>query len=140
MSDRQQMYSQLEEARKVLLDAFDGLTPDQMTVPMLEDWSVKDILTHVASWDEFALPDLRRVGRGHMPALLSFREAEVNDWNRMIMSLRRNFPLDQVMSEIEECRKATMAALLSTAASGSGIDGWVPAMKRPQTMGAKPAA
>jgi uncharacterized protein (TIGR03083 family) len=111
VSDRQEVYGQLHEARKELLAAVDGLKPDQMTVPMLGDWSVKDILAHVASWEEFALPDLRRAAKGRMPALASFREAEVDDWNRALMSLRRNFPLDQVMGELEEYREATMAAL-----------------------------
>lgn len=111
MSDREQVYSQLEEARQELLAAIDGLKPEQMTVPMLEDWSVKDVLAHVASWEEFALPDLRRAAKGHIPALASFREAEVDDWNRALMSLRRNFPLDQVMSELKEYREATIAAL-----------------------------
>ncbi|NIQ99441.1 MAG: hypothetical protein GTN78_04470, partial [Gemmatimonadales bacterium] len=50
MSEREQVYSQLEDARKKLLAAIDGLTPEQMTVPMLDDWSVKDILCHLASW------------------------------------------------------------------------------------------
>ncbi len=111
MSDREQIYSQLEDARKKLLAAIDGLKPEQMTVPVVDDWSVKDLLAHVACWDEFVLPDLKRVAKGRIPALASFREAEVNDWNRMLMSLRRNFPLDQAMTELKEHREATMAAL-----------------------------
>ena len=111
VSDREQVYSQLEKARQQLLAAVDGLKPEQMTVPMMGDWSVKDILAHVASWEEFALPDLRRAAKSHIPALASFREAEVDDWNRMLMSLRRNFPLDQVTTELKEYREATIAAL-----------------------------
>ena len=111
MSDREQVYSQLEDARQQLLAAIDGLKPEQMTVPVVDDWSVKDLLAHVASWDEFVLPDFQRVTKGRIPALASFREAEVNDWNRMFMSLRRNFSLDQAMAEFKEHREATMAAL-----------------------------
>ena len=111
MSDREEVYSLLEAARKELLAAIDGLTPEQMAVPVFDDWSAKDILAHIASWEEYALPDFRRLGRGHMPALASFREQEVNNWNAMIMSLRRKFPLDQVRYELEANRKATIAAL-----------------------------
>ena len=111
MSDKEEVYSQLEAARKELMAVVDGLTPDQMAIPVFADWSVKDILAHIASWEEYALPDFKRVARGHMPALASFREPEVDKWNALLMSLRRNFPLDQVMYELEANRKATIAAL-----------------------------
>jgi len=105
------VYSLLEGARQELLAAIDGLKPEQMTVPMLGDWSVKDILAHVASWEEYSLPDFRRVAQGQVPALAAFREADVDQWNALIMGLRKNFPLDQVLHEFEYYRRATMAAL-----------------------------
>jgi len=111
MSDREDIYSTLQEARKELLAAIDGLTPQQMTTPLHDDWAVKDILTHIVSWEEFVMPDFRRVARGHLPALASFKEPEVDKWNAMLMSLRRSFPLDQVMYELEASRKATMVVL-----------------------------
>ena len=111
LSDREQVYSLLEAARKELVAAIDGLTPEQMAIPVFDDWSVKDILAHIASWEEYALPDFQRVARGHMPALASFREPEVDNWNALVMSLRRNFPLEQVTYELEANRKATIAAL-----------------------------
>jgi hypothetical protein len=46
-----------------------------------------------------------------MPALASFRQQEVDNFNALVMSLRRDFPLDQVMYELEANRKATIAAL-----------------------------
>jgi hypothetical protein len=111
VSDREEVYSPLEEARQELLGAIDGLTPEQMAVPVFADWSVKDILAHIASWEEYALPDFQRVARGHMPALASFRERDLDTWNALVMSLRRNFSLEQVMYELEANHKATIAAL-----------------------------
>jgi hypothetical protein len=111
MSDREELLSLLEGGRKELLAAIDGLTPDQMAIPVFDDWSVKDILAHVASWEEYALPDFHRLARGHVPALANFREPEVDKWNAMVMSLRRNFSLDQVTYELEANRKAIIAAL-----------------------------
>ena len=111
MSDREEVYSQLEAARKELMAAIDGLTPEQMAIPVFDDWSVKDILAHIVSWEEYTLLDLQRVARGHMPALASFRQQDVDSFNALVMSLRRDFPLDQVMHELEASRKATIAAL-----------------------------
>ncbi|MGQ9573339.1 MAG: DinB family protein [Dehalococcoidia bacterium] len=111
MSNREEVRSLLDAARQELLAAIDGLTPEQMAIPVFDDWSVKDILAHVASWEEYALPDFQRIARGHKPALASFREQEVDNWNALVMSLRRNFPLDQVMHELEANRQALVAAL-----------------------------
>jgi len=111
VSDREEVHSLLEEAHKELLAAIDGLTPEQMAIPVFADWSVKDILAHIVSWEEYTLLDLQRVTRGHMPALASFNQRDVDNWNALVMSLRRGFPLDQVMHELEANRKATIAAL-----------------------------
>ncbi len=111
MSDREEVHSLLQGAHKELLAAIDGLTPEQMAIPVFADWSVKDILAHIVSWEEYTLLDLQRVARGHMPALAGFKQADVDNWNALVMGLRRDFPLDQVMHELEANRKATIAAL-----------------------------
>jgi hypothetical protein len=111
VSDREEVYSLLEAAHKELLAAIDGLTPEQMAIPVFADWSVKDILTHIVSWEEYTLLDLQRVARGHMLALASFKQQDVDNFNALVMSLRRGFPLDQVMDELEANREATIAAL-----------------------------
>lgn len=111
MSDRQQVYSMMENARKQLMAAIDGLKPEQMTVPVVGDWSVKDLLTHVSSWEEYTLPDYRRLAHGQVPALACFHEADVDQWNVLMMALRRNFPLDQALQEMGHYRQASIAAL-----------------------------
>jgi hypothetical protein len=113
VSDREEVRSLLEQAHDELLAAIDGLTPEQMNIPVFADWSVKDILAHIVSWEEYTLLDFQRVARGHMPALASFKQQDVDSFNSLVMSLRRNFPLDQVMEELEANRKATIAALVT---------------------------
>src|SRR4029453_4398189 len=61
---RSDTYRPLTESRGRLNSAIDGLPPDKMLVPLLNDWSVKDILTHITSWDELLLPDIYRLPRG----------------------------------------------------------------------------
>jgi len=101
----------LESARDELLSAIDGLTPEQMVVSVLDDWSVKDLLAHVAVWEEQLLPDFRRVNEGHTPAFAAFRSEYIDRWNEMLMPLRRGFPLDQAIHEFHYCRSATLIAL-----------------------------
>lgn len=57
----------LDASRRAFLDALEAVDADLVTVPgVLEDWSVRDIVVHVAAWCEHAVSalDLAIAGRG----------------------------------------------------------------------------
>jgi uncharacterized protein (TIGR03083 family) len=108
---RSDTYRPLTESRGRLNSAIDGLPPDKMLVPLLNDWSVKDILTHITSWDELLLPDIYRLSRGRVAGLACNVQAANDRWNDLPMSVRRDFPLDQVLAEFAESREALLKAL-----------------------------
>lgn len=89
---RRSAVASLQDSRRELMDAIHGLSPAQMTIPVIDDWSAKDLLAHIASWEEQVASDLARVGRGHVPALAAFQEGDVNTWNGLLVGLRRRFP------------------------------------------------
>jgi DinB superfamily len=104
-------YRLLTQNREELNSAIEGLPADKMLVPVIDDWSVKDILTHITSWDELLLPDIYRLARGRV-AGLACNVQEANDkWNDLLMSVRGHFPLDQVLAEFVETRYALLKAL-----------------------------
>ena len=111
MSDRASAVTDLEAAFRELQQAVDGVPDDKMAAVWFGEWSAKDILAHTASWDEFASLDLQRIGRGHMPCLVAFKEAEVNDWNGFLMRPRRLFPLPQVRFESAHWHERLIDAL-----------------------------
>ncbi len=110
-SDREKILADMTKARENLLAALEGLSNDQMTRPAVGDWSVKDLLAHLACWDEFSLPDVRRLARGAAPALAAFDIKKVDEWNAMLMSLRRHFSLGQARNELEICRQMLLDAV-----------------------------
>ncbi len=77
------------------------------------EWSVKDVLSHVASWDEVMLPDLECLARGDTPALASvdLETASFDSANAAIMSQRRDLPLHQVLRELDTDRADVMSAV-----------------------------
>jgi hypothetical protein len=85
MSDKQNTIAEIEAAYNDLLSAVDGVMAERMADVFLDRWSAKDILAHTASWAEFTVSDFQRLARGHMPCLVAFKEAEVNDWNAFLM-------------------------------------------------------
>ena len=112
--DRDQLVKELERAKNELRASYEGLSEERMMRPgAVGEWSVKDVLTHVASWEEVALPDLARLARGDTPTLASIDlySTSFDDFNALIMSLRRNLSLDQVLRELDIVRADFMAAV-----------------------------
>jgi hypothetical protein len=110
--DRDQLVNDLEQARTELHASYQGLSDVQMTgAGAVGDWSVKDVLTHITSWEEVTLTDLARLARKDAPVLAAFDLNKVDDWNAMVMSLRRNLPLAQVLRELETTRAELTAAV-----------------------------
>jgi hypothetical protein len=112
--ERDQLVRDLEQARNEFRASYQGLSDGQMTrLGAVGEWSVKDVLSHVASWEEVVLPDLARIARGDTPTLASMDlyTANFDGFNAMIMSLRRNLPLDQVLRELGIVRADFMAAI-----------------------------
>lgn len=88
-----------------------GIPEDRLSVPMHGEWSVKDLIAHISSWNEFTSLDMRRLARGHVPCMAAFREADVNEWNAFLVRPRKLFPAAQVMAELEGCYDALAEAL-----------------------------
>jgi len=111
MSEKSNTIAALEAARGETLAAIDGIPEEKMLAPAFGTWSVKDVLCHLTSWGQFAVLDLWRVSRGHVPQLATFRSEEIDDWNAWLMRSRSLFPLPQVMLELHESWREFIAAL-----------------------------
>ncbi len=111
MSDKSDAIAVMETVRAETLDAISGIPGDKMTVAAFGTWSVKDVLCHLASWEQFAVPDLQRISRGHIPQLATLRLEEVDEWNAGLMRSRNLFSLPQAKFELEESRHQFIDAL-----------------------------
>lgn len=101
----------LDAARNQLRAAIEGLPEAEMTKPVDGTWSVKDMLAHIASWDELGATDIARASRGHIPALMSFKDEEIDDWNAALMRGRLAFTLPQVRFELDDRRDRLVETL-----------------------------
>ncbi len=111
MADREKILAEMATARESFLAAVEGLSDAHMTRPVVGEWSVKDLLAHVACWEEVLLPDMRRLARGDAPALAAFDIKKVDEWNEKLMSLRRHFSLEQARRELELRREQLLDAV-----------------------------
>jgi len=87
------LLGRLDASRQDFLEALGAVDADLVTVPgVMEDWSVRDLVVHVAAWCEHAVGalDLAAAGRG---AEFAYSTAETDAMNvRFLEEARRTSP------------------------------------------------
>lgn len=79
------LLDRLDAGRQAFIDALEAVDADLVTVPgVMEDWSVRDIVVHVAAWCEHATHalELAVAGRGHE---FAYSTAETDAMNVRIL-------------------------------------------------------
>lgn len=75
------------------------LNPDLMEISDTpQQWTVKETLVHITSWEQVLLADYARLKRGETIHELSGEE-EINAWNAETRIRGKAMPLDQVLAE-----------------------------------------
>jgi hypothetical protein len=118
---------QMRAGRATLNAAIGKLSEEQLTQEIIAgEWTVKDILAHLAAWEGEALLAAERVARGEPDGYLV--EESVDDWNRRRVEERRRLPLVDVIQEFNDNRDALLAALERCPEDGGagGRDWWEP--------------
>jgi len=79
--------------------ALEGLTPEQMTAPgAMGEWSVQDILGHIAMWESRLVTTLYALERG-VPPQTFHTQAEVDKVNAESYAEQRDRPLERVLAD-----------------------------------------
>ncbi|HEY7294289.1 MAG TPA: maleylpyruvate isomerase N-terminal domain-containing protein [Dehalococcoidia bacterium] len=107
---RTDLFARLEAKQQALNAVLRGVPAERMGEPLLGDWSLRDIVTHVTTWYELAARDGERALRGRMPALASFKHEEIDAWNAAMIFGRRHFSPAQALAELDESWEAFCAA------------------------------
>ncbi len=83
----------------------------QMLLPDIDGWSVKDQLIHLTVCDEIRFHEISRVATGGQPAYVEFYGKPLDDFNEIVISLRRNLPMRQVMTDLDMAREKVLVAI-----------------------------
>ena len=114
VSLRSNLLTELDEARRDLLSAIEGLNEAQLSGPLPGgEWSAKDVLAHVSSWDELRCFEIARADRDETPVYALLREDDFAPWNAVLMSVRRDLPLSQVLRELSYARERVLEMIAS---------------------------
>ncbi|HKZ50906.1 MAG TPA: ClbS/DfsB family four-helix bundle protein [Dehalococcoidia bacterium] len=109
--NREELLHKLEANFQGLLSAIDGLGEEAMLRVWYGEWSVRDILAHIAGWHRELGQALERMARGERP----FREwLDYNDddvWNKIFAAARRNTPPQEMIQELKASKEAFVTAV-----------------------------
>ena len=95
-----------------LLDDVNGLSEEQMTRVWYGDWSVRDILAHVAGWHREEIAMLERMARGERPVPESVDYTDDDAWNARFAAKWRAASAGEVLAELNASKEAYLAAAL----------------------------
>ena len=105
---KEDMLAKLAESRRDLHRATQGLSEEEMTEVQVEGvWTIKDVLGHIASWEEICLEPLRRYADGD-----PFKVEVIKDYlilNEELAARKQDMPLDVILDELDAIRQKLVA-------------------------------
>ena len=102
--DKQQLLKQLEKAWAAIKESYAGLSDSQLTEPgVMGEWSVKDILAHVTTWEE-ALSYLPLILTGGRPPRY-IQSGGIDAFNAQMAEQKRGLALSDVQRQLDETHR-----------------------------------
>jgi uncharacterized damage-inducible protein DinB len=100
----------LEASRRGLLDAIDGLSPEQLLQPnSVGTWSVRDILQHLSSWEAELVRLMMHVDQRRRPSGPGFTShPDFDAINARWHAETKDRPLERVLEDLHAVRRQTL--------------------------------
>ncbi len=100
--DKQQLLKRLDKAWAGLKESYAELSDSRLTEPgVTGEWSVKDILAHVTTWEREALKYLPLIiAGGRPPRYVTY--GGIDAFNAKMMEEKRGLSLSEVLRQLEE--------------------------------------
>ncbi|MGE5264847.1 MAG: DinB family protein [Acidobacteriota bacterium] len=110
---RDEILRALRQTRSLLLETIDGIPEDAIvTQPVTESWTVKDLLGHMAMWQQVALSFITDYRASGTPQSLGLEnDAAVDAYNRRGADLRRDWSLARVRAELDDAQRNLLSAV-----------------------------
>jgi hypothetical protein len=103
--ERRRLLHQLEVERNQLTRNIETCRIRDIEHPFIGEWSVKDIVGHVASWEAEVVTALRELREGRRPALLDFEESNLDHWNQDHVERKRALNFWSILEQLRDGRQ-----------------------------------
>ncbi len=113
--DKQQLLKRLDAAWAELKESYAGLPDARLEEPgVAGDWSVKDSLAHVTTWEEEALKYLPVILEGRKPPRYRDLYGGIDAFNAQTAAQKRGLALAEVLQQLDATH-ARLIAYISSA-------------------------
>ena len=100
--DRRQLLQRLDSAWGAFEESYAGLSDAHLMKPgVTGDWSVRDILAHVSTWEEEALTHLPLILEGGAPPRYSVRYGGIDAFNARMTEQKASLSLAAVRRQLD---------------------------------------
>ncbi len=97
---KQQLLNHLEKAWQFFNESFSGLTEAQMLQPgVIGEWSVKDIIAHVTTWEDEALKSLPLLMQGLRLPRYKDLYGGLDAFNALMTEKKRGLSLSEILEQ-----------------------------------------
>jgi hypothetical protein len=104
--DNEQLLERMDKAWGALKESYAGLPDSQLVEPgVTGNWSVKDILAHVTTWEEEALKYLPVILKGGRPPKYSILYGGIDAFNSQTVEQKRTYSLSDVLDQMDEVHR-----------------------------------
>lgn len=112
---RAEVLAAMKQDRANLLAALEGMSEQAMTtIPAAGEWTVKDLLGHMAMWKQVAVKFIAEYRQAGIPQSLGLENGAATDaYNQRGAALRRDWPLARVREELDAAHRELVAAVES---------------------------
>jgi hypothetical protein len=112
--DRGELLTRLEKTWSIFQESYAGLSDLQLTEPgVTGEWSVRDIVTHVTTWEQEALTHLPTILKGEKPPRYSITHGGINAFNRAMTEQNRGLGLAEVRRQAKDTHRRLLSFIES---------------------------
>lgn len=111
---KQQLLKKMEESWSALLESISDLTDEQLLLPgVTGEWSVKDILAHVTTWEEESLKHLPTILAGGRTERYSVVYGGLDAFNAIMAEKKHGLPVAEVRRQMADTHSRLVDYLLA---------------------------
>jgi hypothetical protein len=110
---KQQLITELKEARNQILDAISLLNKNQMDVIYLGTWSIFDLLAHLVGWDHTNLQAVQALLENKLPLFFNQYDTDWNTYNAKLIKEHKVDHISEMMSKVEHSHQNLVTFLES---------------------------
>jgi len=111
--DKQQLLRRLDTSWLAFKDSYAALSESDVLEPgVTKDWSVRDIIAHVTTWEEEALKHLPIILDGRRPPLYSVAYGGIDAFNALMTKQKAGLSLAEVYRQQEEIHRQVVGAIV----------------------------